>query len=85
VLLLKACEGVRAWLLLLGRLWRFGMLLVLRHCLGDGSRSLSKLLRKLFEMLICIELAVYLEQGSVLRSQALEDGTLQGALNFESR
>jgi hypothetical protein len=55
---------------------------VLRHSLGDGSGSLSKLLRKLFEMLACIELVTYFARGWVLSSRVLEDDMLQVALKL---
>lgn len=81
-LLLMACEGGPVWLLLWGHLLEFGKHLLLRHSLGDGSGSLSKLPRKLFEILACVELAAYFARGWVLGSQVLEVGMLQVALKL---
>jgi hypothetical protein len=80
--LLMACEGGPVWLLLWGHLLEFGMHLSPRHSLGDGSGLLSKLLRKLFEMLACIELAAYFVRGWVLGNQVLEVGMLQVVLQL---
>ena len=75
-----ACGEGLVWLLLLGHLLGFGVLLVLLHCPGHGL----KLLKKLFWVMVHIELAACFEQDWVLRSQALGDGMLQDVLSFEN-